>query len=1557
MKNQYSFESRPHGSRAAIAIGFSILFLLLGSINNSLFAQASTGTARGVATFECIGITWSGSGGSATTVCNVKYRVAGSGAAWKNGHPLWFDSRAAGNGSPAARPANEYRGSLVNLEPGTTYEIELSLSSGTTNTFTCATWSENFPVRATTTVATRSTTLNITTSGTASGYELYTPAAAASATIDVNNGADNCIYINAAYVIVRGLTLKGARADAIKLGPNAHDVVIENNDISGWGRPVTGGWGMDGDAGVRVANATSVERIIIQRNKIHHPRNTSNNWEQNNAYYNTNHPAGPQGITFETAGGNHVIRYNEIYSDATHYFNDGIGGAENFSYEGFPRANSDIYGNKISQTWDDGIEAEGGNMNVRIWGNFLDSTFVKIAIASTSIGPVYIFRNVTNVSRRSAANDAGTVDNEDRGPFIKAGTSYSQVNGGRIYVFHNTILQPVVAGYNYPLGCGGGIMDWGGGPMTNVESRNNILHIHKSNWQSIGDNYSSQTDNNFDYDLYNALVTSSGGQEQHGWKGTPVYSSGSIAAGWPLAASSKGFDVGEKLNNFSDNYNGAGPDAGAYEAGASPLEFGVNAYLTTPPPPPPTNQPPVANAGNNITVALPIVIATLDGSASTDADGTITNYAWSRVSGPLTISLTSPSAVTTTVTGLLPGTYVFRLTVTDDDGATATDDVTLVVNPLIPLPNQLPVANAGNNITITLPVNTVTLNGSATDADGTVSIYAWTRVSGPNANAFTNGNAASTAATGLAQGTYVFRLTVTDNAGGIATDDVTVTVNAAPPPPNQPPVPNAGNNITITLPVSTATLNGSGSSDADGTITNYTWTWISGPAPYAFANAAASSTAVNNLVQGTYVFRLTIRDDDGATATDDVTVTVNAATPPPNRAPIANAGNNITITLPVNSITLNGSGSSDADGTITTYTWSWISGPASYAFSNATAVSTTVNDLVQGVYTFRLTVRDDDGATATDDVTVTVNVAPLPPNLPPVSNAGNNITITLPINSATLNGSGSTDPDGTIASYAWSRVTGPADFAFSDANAVTTTVSGLVQGTYVFRLAVWDDDGAVTTDDIHVFVNPAPPVPNLPPAANAGNNITITLPVSSTTLNGSGSTDADGTITNYTWTWISGPASYTFANAAAASTGLSNLVQGTYVFRLTVRDDDGATSTDDVTVTVNAAPPPPNQAPVSNAGNNISITLPTNSTTLNGNGSTDADGTITNYTWSWISGPTSYTLANATSVSTALSNLVQGTYIFRLTIRDDDGATAVDDITVIVNPAPPAANQPPIANAGIDITITLPINATVLNGTASSDPDGNIISYRWSRVMGPISYAFGNATTSATVVNILVQGTYVFRLTVTDNSGNTDTDDVHVFVKPATVPPPAVNQPPVANAGTDIILYLPQNSTTVNGGYSTDPDGLISTYEWKQLNGPSQAAMTDKANPSVDLSDLMMGEYEFELKVMDSHGASAKDTVKVTVKNRNGDNLFCNVFPNPASGIVNIQYISNNTGNVLITIYDANNRYVYRAKVMKDHATLFQTFDVSRFSSGTYFIEIEISGSKKLVRKFVKTQF
>ena len=604
-------------------------------------------------------------------------------------------------------------------------------------------------------------------------------------------------------------------------------------------------------------------------------------------------------------------------------------------------------------------------------------------------------------------------------------------------------------------------------------------------------------------------------------------------------------------------------------------------------------------------------------------------------------------------------------------GQQASDTVQITVNAA---PNTPPTANAGTDQSITLPISTVSLTGSGSDADGTISSYNWTKISGPASSTITNANSASTTVTGLVQGVYQFQLKVTDNDGATALDTVQITVNAA----NIAPTANAGADQSITLPTNTVSLSGSGT-DADGTISSYSWTKISGPASGTITNANTASTSVTGLVQGVYQYQLKVTDNDAATGLDIIQVTVNAAA---NVSPAANAGTDQSITLPTNSVSLTGSGT-DGDGTIAGYAWTKISGPASGTITNANTASTSVTGLVQGVYQFQLKVTDNDAATALDTVQITVNAA----NIPPTANAGADQSITLPTNTVSLSGSG-TDADGTISSYNWTKMSGPASGTITNTTSATTTVTDLVPGTYQFQLKVTDNDGATDLDTVQVTVNAA----NIPPTANAGPDQSITLPTNTVSLLGSG-TDPGGTISAYSWTKISGPSSGTITNANSASTTVTGLVQGVYQFQLKVTDNNGATALDTVQITVNAAA---NIAPTANAGTDQSITLPTNTVSLNGSG-TDADGTISSYSWTKISGPASGTITNATSAATTVTGLVQGVYQFQLKVTDNNGATAVDTVQVTVN----AANIPPTANAGTDQSITLPINTVSLNGNGN----------------------------------------------------------------------------------------------------------------------------------------------------------------------------------------------------------------------------------------------------------------
>jgi Predicted peptidase len=942
----------------------------------------------------------------------------------------------------------------------------------------------------------------------------------------------------------------------------------------------------------------------------------------------------------------------------------------------------------------------------------------------------------------------------------------------------------------------------------------------------------------------------------------------------------------------------------------------------------PSNLPPVANAGADRTVKLPVDTLLLVGSGS-DKDGSVAGYEWTKISGPDNYELTNSTSDTATVSNLEEGVYEFELVVIDDKGRATRDTVVItVVSGNLP-----PVANAGADRTIKLPVDTVLLAGSGTDSDGTIIGYEWTKISGPDNYQLSNATSDTAIVSNLEAGVYEFELVVIDNKGKASGDTVVITVQSAS---NKAPVSEAGEDIHITLPNNSTTLKGQGS-DEDGTITSFKWTWISGPTTYNLVDSENDTTELTNLVEGEYVFELTVTDDKGAQAKDRVKVVVAQSPTVPNVAPIANAGDPITITLPQNSTNLTGTGT-DTDGQIVSYLWRRVSGPTSHKFANANAASTEVSLLTQGTYQFELTVKDDKGATGKDTVTVTVNPAP---NKAPTANAGTPITITLPKNNTMLNGSG-TDSDGTITGYLWKKISGPASYQIASPNQASTEVTGLTAGTYQFELTVTDNNGATGKATVTVTVNPAP---NKAPTANAGTDITITLPKNSTTLNGSG-TDSDGTITGYLWKKVSGPASFRIGSPNQASTTVSELVEGTYQFELTVTDNKGATGKATVNVIVN---PAPNKPPTANAGTDIVIMLPNTSAPLDGKG-TDPDGTITKYQWKKISGPASYKIGNPNAAKTPVTDLVEGVYEFELTVTDNKGATASDVVKVTVQKH---ANKAPVANAGRDTTLRYPANSIMLDGSGSYDTDGQIVSYKWKKISGPNLFVILNENTARPSLSSMAAGTYVMELAVTDNENVTATDRVTIVVD-GKIPD---NKVPKANAGSNQVINLPVDSAQLDGSASSDEDGYIQSYQWKQKSGPSTAAFDDATAVSPMVYGLVAGEYVFELIVKDNKGttSTATVTIKVVKVGSPHSNDALKLWPVPADVILNFKYEGNvDNKPLMVIVHDARGVQVFTKKVGGSLNSVQGTIDVKLLRSGEYYLSLRTEdGTIALVKKFV----
>lgn len=695
----------------------------------------------------------------------------------------------------------------------------------------------------------------------------------------------------------------------------------------------------------------------------------------------------------------------------------------------------------------------------------------------------------------------------------------------------------------------------------------------------------------------------------------------------------------------------------------------------------------------------------------------------------------------------------------------------------------------------------------------------------------------------------------------------------------------------------------------------------------------------------------------------------------PNKRPVANAGADFSVSTSTGSATLNATASTDADGSIVRYVWRLVSGPNQINFggTHTSSATTTISGLVvPGTYQIELKAVDNRADWSTDMVTMTVTTSSTPPPpqpqpQPPATNknvvvkAGADMTVTLPLNNITLDGSATSDPDGPVKEYKWEKFEGPAA-TITDTKKAVTTVTGLSAGVYKFRLTAWGDNWVPMADTIVVTVKAASVVVvNAAPVAIAGQSASINLPENTATLNGAASYDADGSIAAYTWAKVSGPAQGTLANANAASATASSLAEGTYAYRLQVTDNNGAVSADTISITVKAAPVSGNQPPVAVAGEDVTITLPRNKAVLDGSSSKDPDGALKAYQWKKISGPSQFTLVDAKSEVALANNLVAGTYQFELMVWGDNWVPRADTITIVVGSPSTTSNIAPIVNAGVSATVTLPVNSVTLNGTASYDIDGTIVSYQWSKVSGPAQCSFTDTATASTTLKNLAAGTYSFRLQATDNSGASNADTVVVLVNAP------VNSPVVAIAGADATVILPVSTVHVDGSASYDVDGAIKEYKWRKISGPALFTISDSRSAKTTISNLIAGTYKFELMVWGDNWVPRADTIQIIVAQAAASSLKISenaimesqaapaikVYPSPATDMINLQYQDESKGQATVVIYDMSGKIISSINFTKDQSVYQRSVNVSKLHPGVYHLAV-ISNGKRTLTNFVK---
>ena len=424
---------------------------------------------------------------------------------------------------------------------------------------------------------------------------------------------------------------------------------------------------------------------------------------------------------------------------------------------------------------------------------------------------------------------------------------------------------------------------------------------------------------------------------------------------------------------------------------------------------------------------------------------------------------------------------------------------------------------------------------------------------------------------------------------------------------NKAPVANITPGSQTVAAGTVVSLSGAGSTDSDGSIVSYKW------------STGATTPSISLTVNQTQTVSLTVTDDDGASATTTVTLTV-----PANQAPVASISPASQTVKAGTIVTLSGAGSSDSDGSIVSYKWS--------TGETTPAIAVTVNQ----TQTLTLTVTDDDGATATASVTLTVAA-----NQPPVASITPASQTVAAGTVVTLSAAGSTDSDGSIASYKWST------------GETTSSINVTVNQTQTIGVTVTDNQGATATASVTLTVQGTDYKHNFSQlyyrgTSNSWGKTAMTLVADNTwqtTVVFTGAADSSGAQRfkfDLTGDWST---NYGDTNKDGVLEKTGSDIYNTAVASCVVKVNDATLA---YSVTCPAAP--------------VVTLTPASSTILKGNSvtftatATDSDGTIQSYLWD--SGETSKTLTRTFNTA--------GTYTVKVTVTDNSGLATTASATVVV---------------------------------------------------------------------------------------------------------------------------------------------------------------------------------------------------------------------------------------------------------------------------------------------------
>lgn len=699
---------------------------------------------------------------------------------------------------------------------------------------------------------------------------------------------------------------------------------------------------------------------------------------------------------------------------------------------------------------------------------------------------------------------------------------------------------------------------------------------------------------------------------------------------------------------------------------------------------------PIANAGSDQSITLPVSQVTLTGTATPGSGQSIVSTVWSKVSGTGG-TIVSPNSLTTNVTGLSAGQYVFRLTVTGSGGLVSTDDVTITVN------QPITVANAGPDQTITLPINTVALNGSS--STGNITSYTWTRVSGPNTPTIVNPTSVNTTVQGLIFGTYVFQLSCNN---GESTDQIIVTVkNATPTGSCAPggskyvisPYPDSTLYMTATVPMAglkTTDILPGDTIELDGSFTQASFVGLTGSSgcPITLINPRDGQTTIQNLniESGTY---LKIK----GTGSPDfqygflfqkhpylrynwyagIKINERSAHIEIDSCDFHNVGYGIIAET-------NGS----CEDSLNYPNWvidSLIIHDIRIVgtWNQGMYIGNTQPDNAKGVFDDRLVICDGDSTyprpmrngytkiyNCIVDSTGRAGIQ-LSSASKGISEISNNLVKHNGLNGDPAQGANIVTGKYTHAYIHNNTVIGAYTYGIEVQGSSGTNIPLRIEDNYI------DSSGYVRTYDLSqapdskAFYNP-----------NTEPTFADTLTYArSITYIGRNNMDIDSMqfwIKRDTCGAVKDENKISIEEFGSLIQKVGNIVCSNLNKGTFTATSVNATPGIIYSTTSCSLAPSPNIPPTANAGADQTITLPTNSVTLIGSGS-DPDGSIVAYKWTFPQGD-SATIVSPNSATTNVTGLSVGVHVLQLEVSDDDGDKGIDNVVIVVNPARSGSLQP-----------------------------------------------------------------------------------------------------------------------------------------------------------------------------------------------------------------------------------------------------------------------------------------